>query len=62
MEPMDHVIFIRADNNDQRLTDQAMACGWCKGFIHEEFRGGMWRWIHDQQPRTLHEVLPYAVR
>ena len=38
------------------------ACGWCKGFVHQEFRGGMYRMIHDEEPATKHEVLPYRVR
>lgn len=38
-----------------------MACGWCKGFIHEEWMDGMSRYVHDQTPVTAHEVLPYRV-
>ncbi len=43
-------------------TRRVMACGWCKGFIHEEWRSGMSRYVHDEEPLTDHEVLPYRVR
>ena len=36
-----------------------MRCGWCKGFIHEELQSNMQRYVHDERPRTDHEVLPY---
>ena len=39
-----------------------MACGWCKGFIHEEWVSAMRRYVHDEKPTTNHEVLPYRVR
>lgn len=38
---------------------QEMACGWCKGFIHEEWISGMQLYVHDEPPVTDHEVLPY---
>jgi len=37
-----------------------MRCGWCKGFVHSEIvSGDMTRYVHDEKPRTEHEVLPY---
>jgi len=38
-----------------------MACGWCKGFIHEERVSSMRRYVHDEEPLTRHEILPYRV-
>lgn len=43
----------------QRPVDLPMACGWCKGFIHEEIVSTMRRWVHDEAPATNHEVLPF---
>jgi hypothetical protein len=40
---------------------RVVACGWCKGFVHAEWRSGMSRYVHDEQPTTEHEVLPYQV-
>jgi hypothetical protein len=45
----------------QQPGNQLMACGWCKGFIHEELMGGMSRYVHDDEPVTRHEVLPFRV-
>ena len=41
---------------------QVIACGWCKGFVHEEWVSDMQRYVHDERPATDHEVLPYRVR
>lgn len=41
---------------------QIMACGWCKGFVHEEWVSDMQRYVHDEKPITDHEVLPYRPR
>lgn len=41
---------------------RVMACGWCKGFVHEEWVSDMQRYVHDEKPTTDHEVLPYQVR
>ena len=40
-------------------AQRIMRCGWCKGFIHDEWIGDMLRYVHDERPRTEHEVLPY---
>lgn len=37
------------------------ACGWCKGFVHEELVSDMRRYVHDEPPLTEHEVLPYPI-
>lgn len=48
---------------DLRQADRPkiMACGWCKGFVHEARVSDMIRYIHDERPITDHEVLPYRV-
>jgi hypothetical protein len=51
---------LRKRRNDAR--PKLIACGWCKGFVHEEYRDGMVRYYHDERPVTMHEVLPYRVR
>lgn len=33
-------------------------CAWCKGFVRETREG----YVHDTQPITKHEVLPYRSR
>jgi exoribonuclease R len=33
-------------------------CAWCKGFVRETVEG----YVHDVQPVTKHEVLPYRSR
>lgn len=45
----------------QLLGAGIYACGWCKGFIHEETVSNMQRYVHDEEPVTKHEVLPYRV-
>lgn len=47
-----------------RSTDrpQVIACGWCKGFVHEEWVNDMQIYVHDERPVTNHEVLPYKIR
>lgn len=41
---------------------RVLACGWCKGFVHEEWVMGTKTYVHDERPVTSHEVLPYRVR
>lgn len=47
---------------DRRARPRVMACGWCKGFVHEEWVSDMQIYVHDEKPVTAHEVLPYPVR
>lgn len=45
-----------------RRVFELWACGWCKGFVHEEKVSKMSRYVHDEPPITNHEVLPFRVK
>jgi hypothetical protein len=52
----------RARTRRHDIERAVYACGWCKGFVHEERVSDMARYVHDEKPLTPHEVLPYRVR
>jgi hypothetical protein len=46
----------------RELLRAVWRCGWCKGFVHQEYVSDMTLFVHDERPVTRHEVLPYRER
>ena len=41
------------------VKEYRMACGWCKGYIHDAWISDMQLYVHDVTPTKPHEILPY---